>query len=511
MREKLKKLLAKEHKDFKPYQVENCVNKYVDAVMHEIAVQWATVTSTDIEQGEFSFGAEAVATASGQTKRQTNYKIMQTLPATSLVRVTYRGNNKAKRVSKVTFNQQFRKEIFKELIASEQVLTQSYLDELEAKANYPIYIDMLTLHSYIKHTRQALSKSPSQAYTEKLFRNLSAASQISQRAIKQSDGRYVVKEYWEEIDSGRLHGHGLSLQRVAKEVRHAALGHCWKIDFKASSYAIMTSLALAIDPMIKVEALKHYITYRASVRKSLARKIGISEEWMKTIFTAMGFGADLKNNPYSSIRKMLGLEKFTSLVANSEFADIKLALDSVRKVILNHTTFAGNNFEIGRFKYQPIDAAGKKRTNNQKLAWIYQACERMALEMVIEKMPAGYDMLLPVHDCLYIRQKLPSHVVLDLKDQLHQVFALLDFEQEQPMVIQAAIETDEPEHKRRMTEAEKLAVGYKSPNFETDDDFEKPDSRNDTDKQYELRRKRQFQLDLETHEKQKQQDADYFE
>ena len=253
MREKLKKLLAKEHKEFKPYQVENCVNKYVDAVMHEIAVQWATVTSTDIEQGEFSFGAEAVAAASGQTKRQTNYKIMQTVPATSLVQMTYRGNNKAKRVSKVTFNQKYRKEIFRELIASEHILTQSYLDELEAKANYPIYIDMRTLQSYIKHTRLALSKSPNQAYTEKLYRNLSASTQISLRAIKKNDGRFMVNEYWEEIDSGRLHGHGLSLQRVAKEVRHAALGQCWKIDFKASSYAIMTSLALVIDPTIRVE------------------------------------------------------------------------------------------------------------------------------------------------------------------------------------------------------------------------------------------------------------------
>ena len=462
MREQLKKLFAEQHKELKSFQVANCVNKYTDAVMNEISAQWATVTTDDIEKGEFSFGAEAVAAESGQTKRQTNYKLMQASPSTSLILVAYKGNNKAKRVSKVTFNPKFKAEIFKELIASDYVPTQTYLDELDKNANYTINIDFDALQSYIKRTRQALENSPSFAYTAKLYRNLTAATQINQRAIVESNGGYLVNEYWTEIDSGRIHGHGLSLQRVAKEVRHAALGQCWKIDFKASSYAIMSSLALQINPNIKIEALKHYIKYRSSVRKRIANQIGAREEQIKTIFTAMGFGADLKNNPFSSIKKMLGDEKFNLLIVNEEFAYIKLALDEVRNTILKCSEYKDDVLKIDGRKYNTLDSNGKKRNKNQKLAWIYQAQERKALDLVINSMPQDYEMLLPVHDCLYIKQQLPAQASTDLKYLLREQFELLDFEQEKVTPIQAAAENYDVEHSLSIAEEERNAVGYKS-------------------------------------------------
>jgi hypothetical protein len=209
---------------------------------------------------------------------------------------------------------------------------------------------------------------------------------------------------------------------------------------------------------------------------------------------------------------MLGQEKYNLLIANEEFLHIKLALDEVRTTILTHDKFKIDDIQVGYFAYSPIDNTGKKRSKNQKLAWLYQACERMALDMVIDKMPQNYDMLLPVHDCLYIRQKLPSHVIIDLKDQLKQVFELLDFEQEQISPIQAAVETDDTAHKQRIAAAEREAVGYKSAIFDAEDDSTtKADFSTVSNEEYEQRRKLQFLIDLHKHEKDKQQDADYFE
>lgn len=515
MRKELRKELTINHPNLKTYQAVKCVNDYLDAVMTQIATQYATVTSDDIDAGEFSFAVDDVSKQCGQAtlvgKRVRVYTMMQAQSNTSLVIETYKGNSISKRISKVTFNPKYKKEIFKELIENDYVLNDTYLDTLDKKSNYMLPIDMDALDSYIKGTRQTLGAAKNQKYIEKLYRNLSAATHIKQRAVVQADGKYIVNEYWEEIDSGRAHGHGLSLQRVGKEVRHAALGRCAKIDFKASSYAILTSLALKINPTIKVESLKEYIQHRTIIRQRIAEKIGISEDWMKTIFTAMGFGADLKNNPFSSIRKKLGEEKFSLLVANEEFSYIKQSLDVVRDTVLKSSEFKSDIFVVGKYTYKELDGkTQKKRNKNQKLAWIYQAYERMALDIVIEQIPSNYDQLLPVHDCIYIKQSLPSQIVLDLKTKIREIFPLLDFEQELVIPIHSpedhnkftdAIAAEDAEHRSRIAQEELVARGYVSKNFPHDLSLPaKPDYVKESNEDYELRRKRQFLLDIQMHE-----------
>ena len=248
------------------------------------------------------------------------------------------------------------------------------------------------------------------------------------------------------------------------------------------------------------------------MRIRIAKAVGISEDWIKTIFTSLGFGAEVKDNPFNSIRKMVGKEKFSLLVANQEFAYIKHDLDMVRDTILTSDVFKKNDFVIGDNTYAELDIkTGRKRTKNQKMAWIYQACERMALEIVINKMPKNFTMLLPVHDGIYIKQRLPSHVVLDLKDHIGQLFALLDFEQEIIIPIHAeqdhykltaAIDDEAAAHKQRMAAAELAARGYKS-EFIDVAVRNKPDFTNETDAEYEHRRKQQFLLDIERHEQSK--------
>lgn len=496
LRQKLQQQLAINQPSLKSFQVERYVNKYVDAVMQQIARQFLTVTSDDLDGGEFSYAAEKVYDQCGQAmvagERIRIATMMQAQPNTSLILKTYIGNSISKRVSKVTFNPKYKKAIIKDLIDNDYLLNDTYLEKLDEQAKYKIPIDINALDSYIENTKQALVNAAGQKYIEKLYRNYSAAKQIKQRALLQADGTYIVKEYWEEIDSGRVHGHGLSLQRVGKEVRHAALGRCARIDFKASSYAILTSLALAINPSIKVAALTEYIQKRTIIRKRIAKKLGITEDWMKQIFTSLGFGATLKNNTFNSIRKMLGKEKYALLIANEEFMHIKQALDVVRDTVLKCGTFKDDTFKIGNYTYTALDTKTQnKRSKNQKLAWIYQACERMALDIVIGKMPNDYLMLLPVHDCIYIKQELPAQVALNLKYEIRNIFPLLDFEQELIIPIHSpadhnkfsdAIAAELAHHKSRIAQEEVAARGYVSKNFPQNlSQATKPDFTNESD------------------------------
>jgi hypothetical protein len=232
---------------------------------------------------------------------------------------------------------------------------------------------------------------------------------------------------------------------------------------------------------------------------------------MKQIFTSLVFGATLKNNTFNSIRKMLGKEKYALLIANEEFMHIKQALDVVRDTVLKFDTFKGDTFIIGDYTYAALDTkTQKKRSKNQKLAWIYQACERMALDIVIGKMPNGYLMLLPVHDCIYIKQELPAQVVLDLKYEIRYLFPLLDFEQELIIPIHSAADHNKfsdaiaeelAQHKSRIAQEEISARGFVSEYFPQNLLLPtKLDYTNESDEDYEVRRKRQFLLDVQMHE-----------
>jgi hypothetical protein len=440
MKEKLLAALQARFPHIEAKLLDRYVTKYIAAVMPEIALRYMLMTTDSITDGEMNFAADGVRQACGRYKMDgcTGYisNLMHMHPSTSLIITVYRGNNIKHRVSRVIFNPQYKKEIMEELKSLTIELRPEHLRELQAKANASIDIDPESLASYILQTRIALQANNGDAYNEKLTRNLHIANQLLALA-KEDNGNVYLDEYWEEIDSGRIHGHGLSLQRIPKEVRHAALGKCYRYDFKAASYALMTSLALQIDPTLKTAALQEYVRYRGDIRKRIAKQIGVSEEWMKQIFTAMGFGAALKDNPFNSIRAKLGQEKYHMLLCNTEFMLIKQQLDQITAVILK--TLGTGDFELLGRTYTEIDPKhGTKRTKSQKLAWVYQCMESDALNTFVTLLPSSHPAKLLVHDCVYLDKRLPLHIQADIKLALQQRYALLNFEGEAIVPIHAS-------------------------------------------------------------------------
>lgn len=470
MKEQLKAALLAEHPSIKPLLAERYVAKYIKAVIEEIATQYAMMND-EIEDDELDFAVDRVNTACGRLKLNGKtlyiYQRMREQMTTSLVIETYQGNSKTHRVSRVIFNPNYKKGIMDELGSLAVELNPAHLRDTAREANHKVKIDLESLNSYIQHTREALKNPPSDAYKTKLLRNLQIANHIASHAI-QIDGIDYMQEYWEEIDSGRVHGHGLSLQRMPKEVRHAALGRCHRYDFKAASYALMTSFALLIDPTLKVAGLTDYIKNRSAIRKRIAADVGISEEWMKSIFTAIGFGAELKDNPFNSIRGKIGQEKYHKLICNQEFIYIKRQLDQISDTIHK---YAGNgDFELLGRPYTQINPKdGKKRTKNQKLAWIYQCLESQALSVFVKSLPPAYDIRLKVHDCLYLTQKLSAPDLANIKFKLLQESSLLNFEHDEIIPIHApsfvhSREREllrlEQEHRQRIAEETIRAANY---------------------------------------------------
>ncbi len=478
MKDRLLAALLAHYPTIKPALAAKYVDKYIKAVIPELGRQMAGMSSEDFSTGEIDFPISQVTKVCGAAKafgpHETIMGVMHRHTDTSLIIRVYEGNNLSHRVSRVCLNHNYKKDIMEELKSIYVEQESSRAAALAAKANKIVRIDAASLDSYIKQTQIDLFRKNDAAYEEKLIRNLQVAKQLKQ-LVKWDDAGAFVEEYWEQIDSGRMHGHGLSLQRIPKEVRHAALGRSYRYDFKAASYALMTAYALSIDPTLKVSAINDYVRYRSAIRKRIAKSIGVTEDRIKTVFTSIGFGAQLKDNPYNSIRGLLGQDAYHRLLSNLEFSLIKQQLDAVSATIA--AELGAGDFEMAGLLCTALDPhTGHKRTKNQRLAWVYQRFETMAMELFREMVPSECRELLVVHDCVYLDHPIPAQHLTDIRVALSAMFPMLNVEGEwvtpihtadfiEPSVLQAR--EGDAAHRARIAAEEQRAMFYKSPRLAT--------------------------------------------
>jgi len=397
------------------------------------------------------------------------------------------------------------------------------LEDIERNANYTVNVDTASLRSYIAKTQQTIAETDKgQHYSEKLRKNLAAAQRLL-AMVHEADGSNAtahLRERWEQADTGRLYGQGYSLQCMTQEVRHAALGVCHKYDFKACAFALMAGLAHSIDPTLKLGATLDYITNRAKIRERIATQTGISVALVKVIFTALGFGAELKNNTHNAIRgalakaarmqhdseerldreiyNNLGAVEFARLVGNDTFGYIYGELHQINATILKY--FDGDYFEIGGNAYNATHPkTGKKRNSRQKLAFVYQAMESSAMLQFAEL--AEQEPLLTTHDCIYFKQKLSDDQIKYISWALQQRFRYLCFEHEKIYPITTQVHygsrfTDEikadRQHKEVIAQQEQIAINHASSKRWVMQMTKKAL----TDAEYEEQRREQFMRDV---------------
>lgn len=440
----------------KGYLYDRCVTKYIDAMLPAIGKAISLNYKNKLMLDEFSFAQSQIREEIGTIgkRQQYIYELMKSSSTTSLLLVVKKGfsKNGVSKLSTVRFNPIYKELVMEELLNLRVEANQKLLDEIEANANYTVSVDTASLASFISKTAETIKTTKNgEAYKEKLLRNLTAARQL-QTMVHDADAANAtpyIKERWKMTDCGRIYGQGYSLQRMPKEVRHAALGVCHKYDFKASAFAIMAGLAHEIKPSLKLGAVLDYVKERKAIRKRIAEQLNIEEELVKTIFTALGFGAELKNNQHNAIRgalakaarmqhgtaerlerniyNNLGADEFRRLVENKTFCYIYEELELINSTIIDY--FKTNELVINNNTYSTINfKTGKKRTEKQKLAWIYQALEAKAMQQFEEL--AKQESLLTTHDCIYFKQKLNASTIVDVTYQLQQTFPYLRFEYE---------------------------------------------------------------------------------
>lgn len=485
----------------KNYLYERCATKYLSAMLpaisHAISLNHK---STQYNTGEFALAQTTLRDALGRIGTQQKYiaDVMKSHATTSLIIEIKKGFNYASgsnMLSLVQLNPIYKELVMEELLNLRMEKNQKLLDEIELASNYTVNVDAASLASYIsKTTKTIMTTKDNGAYKDKLLKNSLAAIQL-QTMIHDADETNAtpyIKERWEQADSGRIYGQGYSLQRMPKEVRYAALGYCYKYDFKASAFALMAGLAHAINPAIKIGAALDYVKNRNSIRQRIAKELNIDEGVVKTIFTAIGFGAELKNNQFNAIRgafakvarmkydasirlerdiyNNLGADEFMCLVENRTFCDIYINLQVINQTILDY--YKINALVINDRTYSNTDdKTGKKRNDRQKLAWIYQALEFTAMvhfsDLVLDM--TQQEPLLTTHDCIYYKNKLPASVKVDASYLLNQTFPYLRFEEREivPIVEDAYFVARyaqtiqfEQEHKQRIKEQELLARNY---------------------------------------------------
>lgn len=462
MKDQILQAFKARQRDLKEYQIEKAVDKYIQVMLRAIA---SSIANFGFANSELSLSIvdlrEEIGKIRIQDKQQWIINLMHANEQTALVLTNFKGN-KGKN-SRVSLNPIYEKQIMEKLINLNYELSESRVKELSARANVWVTAQPDCIDDFIAKTLEKYVEIENDqkmyVYREALARNMLIAGQIKSQIVTK-DGESLLPEHWEATDSGRMYGHGLSLQRVPKHVRHAALGLCHQYDFKASSFGLMTSLALQIDPRLKVADLSDYIKHRARIRTSIAKEIGVTENKIKDVFTSLGFGATTANNPFSSIRGSMSSEQYEGLMANVQFKHIRQAMELVRETVANHYsdafTFMGRNYD--KFDPKSDPTKPKKRTKNQKLAWIYQVMESNAITMFGEiAADNGYIPLLFAHDCAYFKHPLPGDLLNSIMYELNRTFPMLRVEHSKVV----------PIHKtgaafRDLVEYEELAESHKA-------------------------------------------------
>jgi hypothetical protein len=426
MKQKLFDLLQAKYPDVKELLLHRYINKYVDVlipVIKEVILMRCEYKG----QKELVIPVEDIKREIGRAKIKDKtiyiWNMFQSNEQTSLLLINLKGYEG--KYSRGIINPIYKGEVMDAINSLLIELNPKILKELDDKANNSVPVDPKYIDSYIKKTRQTLAEPiPNVKFKEILTENLTLATQLKSM-VKTDGSEYWLDEYWEEHSSGRIYGHGLSLQRIRKEIRHACLGPCHKYDFKACSFAVMTGLALKINPTLQVETLKDYVKYRKEMRERIGARIGVSSSKMKKIFTAIGFGAQIKDNPYSYVKKELGDERYKLFINDYEVKIIKTALAEVNKTIIGCDLFKGDTFTFMGRTWTQTDP---KQTTNQKLSWIYQAMESKAISMFIERAEVAF--ILATHDCLYFKKPLPRRVLENIHFDIQREFPLLAFEHE---------------------------------------------------------------------------------
>jgi hypothetical protein len=397
------------------------VNNYYDLVMTELKLNWRNPSQTKLNL--YHIRRRRISTKLGQYtfngKRKywldwfenSNY---------SLYTIVQLGNNLTEENTIVKLNYEMADA--EDLTHWSREAIQEYFGKIEQGQSYlPTPIDIPSLNIFIQRslnvesmgrwdTKSNSYKYASEEYKAKARENLKQAVCILKL---QEDS--ILKQATKDSDFGRLYLTGLNLQNCKKELRHAALGHCYSIDIDVCSQAWRVYQAECINPNIMTRHSKDLIKDKLAFRQRVAKLLGDKDtQRAKQIITAIGFGADIEASPWPTgndnyklpaIREILAKEEVEFLTNSRWFMEFIDEQKSMNKLILEHYLLHNPKDTIPDF----VKTKSGSIHRNKIMACLYQQAERTYLEEIVDYVQRRFgaeEILLLVHDAVYIKHSI---------------------------------------------------------------------------------------------------------
>ncbi len=352
--------------------------------------------------------------------------------ACSLYKIVQVGSNMREENTQVKLIWEFLSDLELESVPKQAIIEhyQQYTGDLTATP-----VDLKSLRLYIERTREAVrtkqrwSKKQNKmvyAYPDWIATakdNLKTAVQILRLSENgQLDQPMKFSAF------GRMYLGGVNLQSCSKTVRHAALGHCYSIDFSVCSAAWRLHTAQQIDSTFIAPHTLRLIKDKQQFRWDLAKVLDDHHTGnAKRILTAIGFGADMNKQAWPmdngmpgvpAIKQGLNEEQIKSLEDTEWFMEYLQEQRTMNAMIADHTL---SNIDKKEVMDCVKDAAGRIQ-RNKVLAFLYQHAEMEYLTDLLDYINTRFgrdEILLTTHDCVYIKHSVNMAEVNNRLNQLN--------------------------------------------------------------------------------------------
>ena len=290
---------------------------------------------------------------------------------------------------------------------------------------------------------------------------------------------------------GRTYYEGVSVQNVNKELRRAMLGNCWEYDIRSSvvawkmGYARGYLAASGLDQDLKksfpstllylehkadfMATVSHYVFLESSpVPKDLRPKL------LKRAFTAISFGARQTEKGWLDASGNWTNPALVDILQNTDDRTRFLSDVTVKQFIKEQNTLDDYLYDLFK-KFRPdllleryLQTESGRPSKAKVLAYLYQHGETQVMDIVRQAALAkGLVPIANVHDAIFFKRRLGAEfknaIEWQMREQTGNPYWHLtpkQIERYTPRSLNAERELDE--HKKRISQEELLAKGYKS-------------------------------------------------
>lgn len=269
-------------------------------------------------------------------------------------------------------------------------------------------VDTTNLYAYLQNTLVHFSQAkPGTGHQRTLGRNITQAKNILELAIANNG---VLPQNCSQKLSGRTYMQGINLQNCASVVREAALGACWKYDLNTSVYAFMLDIIAKQfpDQDIRRFHMWEYLQDRDTVRHQLvsdclrntntdtAHKLKL----VKKVLTSLSFGAKLSTSGGAALEDIWNASD-RQLFCNNSWISGLLSEIKLYQQVIRHTQF--EQAKLDPTISAAIRTQSGRHSVNKLCALLYQRQETTVINAVIQSEIQPDQLLLQVHDAIYIK------------------------------------------------------------------------------------------------------------